>query len=202
MPTRKAIILITAIVLGAAAIRVPGIFTDFWLDEIWSLNIAKAIDSPMDVLLSSAARIDNNHPLNTWYLNALGDVRQWWIYRLPALSCGIGSVIVAVHAMWRRGSVAAIVAAALVAFSFPLVFYSSEARGYSPAVFFALLAFDAMLHYVDRPGWLSAIVFNMACILGFLAHLTFVHFYLAALYWTLLRARRTKLPLVQQLAWW
>lgn len=203
MSKKTTIILIAAIVIAAAAaLRVPGMFTDFWLDEIWSLNIARTIYSPMDVLRSASARIDNNHPLNTWYLWAIGDVKQWWIYRLPALLCGIGSVIVAAHAIWRRGAIEAIAGAVLVGFSFPLVFYSSEARGYAPAVFFALVAFDAMLRYVARPRWFGATVFNIACMLGFLSHLTFVHFYLAALYWTLLRARRTKLPLVKQLAWW
>ena len=28
----------TAITLGAAAIRARGLFSDLWLDEIWSLN--------------------------------------------------------------------------------------------------------------------------------------------------------------------
>ncbi|MBC8107321.1 MAG: glycosyltransferase family 39 protein [Anaerolineae bacterium] len=202
MSKKTTIIIITAIVIVAAALRVPGMFTDFWLDEVWSLNIAKTIHSPLDVVLSSSARIDNNHPLHTWYLRAIGDVQQWWIYRLPALACGIGAVIVAAHTMWRRSAIEAIAVALLVGLSFPLVFYSSEARGYAPAVFFALVAFDAMLRYVERPRWSGAIVFSVACVLGFLAHLTFVHFYLAALYWTVLRARRTKLPLMQQLTWW
>src|SRR3954454_15073430 len=194
MSKKTTSIVIAAIVIAAAALRIPGMLTDFWLDEIWSLHIAKAIHSPLDVLLSSSARIDNNHPLHTWYLWTIGDVKQWWIYRLPALMCGIGSVVVAAHAMRRRSAMEAIAAAVLLGFSFPLVFYSSEARGYSPAVFFTLVAFDAMLRYVERPRWASAIVFNVACVLGFLSHLTFVHFYLAALYWTLLRVRRTKLP--------
>ena len=141
MSKRTTIIIIAAIVIAAAALRLPGIFTDFWLDEIWSLNIAKSVHSPADVVLSEAARIDNNHPLNTWYLYALGDVRHWWLYRLPALATGIASVIVVAHAMWRRSATEAIAAALIVALSFPLVFYSSEARGYGLAVFFALVWF-------------------------------------------------------------
>ncbi|CAN5457078.1 hypothetical protein BH09PLA1_BH09PLA1_14840 [soil metagenome] len=190
------------IVLLALALRLPGMFTDFWLDEIWSLNVAKSIHSPLDVLLSESARIDNNHPLHTWYLCAVGDVNAWWIYRLPAFVCGLGAVIVAAIAFARRSAIESIVAAALIAFSFPLVFYSTEARGYAPVVFFALVSFGAMLRYVDRASWSSAAIFNLACVLGFLSHLTFFHFYLAAMYWTVLRARRTRLPLMQQFIWW
>lgn len=200
---KRSLLIIVAIVVVGAALRVPGLFTDFWLDEIWSLNIARSVHSASDVVFSATGRIDNNHPLNTWFMYALGgEVRRWEIYRLPALACGIGSVIVAANAMWRRSRIEAITAALLIAFSYPLVFYSSEARGYAPAVFFALLAYDALMRYVDRATWARAIVFNLACVLGFLSHLTFVHFFLAAMYWSVLRARRTQMPLTQQFAWW
>src|SRR3954471_3064953 len=151
--TRHFRLLILLIIVPASLLRVAGIIDDFWLDEIWSHNIAKQIHTPADVLLSPAARIDNNHPLNTLLIWLLGEHSNWWIYRMPALLAGVGSVMLATMIALRRGRFEAIVATALVGFSYPLIFYSSEARGYSLVVFFALLAFDAAERFLDRQSW-------------------------------------------------
>lgn len=193
---------IALLVMIAALLRVPGIFTDFWLDEIWSFLIARQLHSVSDLLFSQTARIDNNHLLNTWFLYVIGDVPNWSIYRIPALVAGIGSIIVAAHVMARFGRSESLFAALLVGLSFPLVFYSSEARGYALASFFAIVAFDALLAELDRPRWWTALTFNVICVLGFLAHLTFVHFYLAAMFWSVLRIRRKTRSIPAQLTRW
>jgi hypothetical protein len=193
---------VALIVIVGALLRIPGLFTDFWLDEIWSFLIARQLHSVGDILFSETARIDNNHLLNTWFLYVMGDQPNWWVYRVPAMLSGIGSIIAAAHVMSRFGRAESVFAAILVGFSFPLVFYSSEARGYAMASFLAIVAFDALLADLERPRWWTALLFNLVCIVGFLAHLTFVHFYLAAVFWSVLRIRRKAQAIPVQIIRW
>jgi hypothetical protein len=94
--------------------------------------------------------------------------------------------------------------ALLLSFSYPLIVYSSEARGYGPMVFFTVWA----ISIVDRRfGWTTRtaretskppenqvptvrygpLLFSIAVILGFLAHPTFIHAYGALAVWTIYR---------------
>jgi hypothetical protein len=196
------IIAIVALTAMALALRLPGLFTGFWLDEIWSYTVARDLRSIGDLFTRDEARIDNNHPLNTWFLWVLGDRKEWWIYRVPALVFGVAAVPMAGIILWRHAApVAALIGAALLGVSFPFVFYSSEARGYSGVVFLALVGFDALDRDVadarSRPT--RVLVFNVACVLGFLSHLTFSHFYLAGLFWSALRVRRHTSGVARQL---
>jgi hypothetical protein len=136
-PDRRYERVVLLVVALSALLRLPGLFTDFWLDEIWSYNVATQVHSIPDVLVSDAARIDNNHPLNTLLIRAIGPKRPIWLYRFPAFISGIGTVYLAARIMRRSGRNQSLAAALLVGVSFPFVFYSSEARGYAPAVFFA-----------------------------------------------------------------
>lgn len=189
---RRIGITLGVIVIVAAVVRAAGLFDDFWLDEIWSYSIARQIHAPLDVLLLPAARIDNNHPLNTLLMWLIGDHACWWIYRVPSLLAGVGSVILAGMIAARRGSTSALLAAALTGFSYPLVLYSSEARGYSLAFFFALLAFDASQRYLASSTWVNTAIFALACAVGILSHLTFIHVYAGIAAWTLYRLLRTQ----------
>ncbi len=192
--SRGRILLATTVVAIATALRIPGLFTDFWLDEVWSLERALAIDSPLQVFTS--IRTFNNHHLNSLLLFAIGD-RQlgeppWLIYRLPALAAGIGSVVLAGVLAGKRSSLAGWFALLITGTSFPLVFYSSEARGYSLLVFFALLSLLLLFRY-DESGlarykygyWASSV-------LGFLSQLVYLFFFMGAMAWSYLRhSRRT-----------
>ena len=157
-------------------------FHDFWLDEVWSYLIVRGLTSPLEVL--TRAHIDNNHPLNSWFLYALGDQTAWVVYRIPALLLGAGSVALAGLVMSRQSRVAAVAAMVLVGCSYPLIVYASEARGYAPMIFFVLLAIDAVWRYGRTRGWRPLITFWVASALGFLSHLTFVHAYAAILVWS------------------
>src|SRR6187397_2250996 len=120
-PTVKLLILLL-IFLGAV-LRFAGIFDDFWLDEIWSWRIASSLKSVPDVLLSPAARYDNNHPLNTLSMYAMGEERNWSVWRLPALACGIGSTVLAATFLRRRGGGEMLLGTLLFTCSYPLVFF-------------------------------------------------------------------------------
>lgn len=184
---RRADSALLAIVGLGALLRLPGLFDDFWLDEIWSYRIARELRGPLDLLLSPVGRSDNNHPLNTLLVWLMGEQAHWWVYRLPSLFAGTGTVILAALIGARRGHLEAAVAAVLVACSYPLVVYSSEARGYGLVVCFALLAFAA----VERG---PVALFAAACVLGLLSHLTFVHVYTGLVAWTAYRLARSAAP--------
>ncbi|MDY6832997.1 MAG: hypothetical protein SWC96_14365 [Thermodesulfobacteriota bacterium] len=57
----------------------------------------------------------------------------------------------------------------------------SEARGYAPAIFFSLVAFACLLHVGDPLKTLTLLLFWAACVLGILAHATFVIIFFAML---------------------
>ena len=192
-PARLDVVLVM-ILLGAACLRLPGLFDDFWLDEIWSYRIARELHGLLDVLVSPTARVDNNNPLYTALLLTMGQDMPWWVYRLPAFFAGVASVAVTAAMLAPCGRRAARVGTLLVGCSYPLVFYSSEARGYALVVLFALLAFATFLRELERPSRYGTAVFAAACVLGLLSHLSFVYVYtgmLAASAWHAARSRAT-----------
>ncbi len=176
----------------AAALRVPALRTDFWLDEIWSLEgFALRARSVAGLLVGDGFRHDNNHPLNTLWLFALGERSDWTLYRALAFVCGLASVGAAIALGRRRSRAAGLCAGALFAGSFLQVVYSTEARGYAPAVLFALLAALVLEEYLEtrRRRFLPAF---FGCVLfGTLAHPSFAHLYVGALPWTVARTLRT-----------
>ena len=134
----------SALLGGAAAggvgiaLRVVGLWSDFWLDEVWTWRLAARVGSVLDVF--TGIHHSNNHHLNTLIFYWIGDTPEWWLYRLPALVCGSASVALAAAVAWRRGRLEAVLAAWLTAGCFALVHFSSEARGSGPTVTFALAA--------------------------------------------------------------
>ncbi len=68
-----------------------------------------------------------------------------------------------------------------------MVHYGTEARGYSLAIFFALLAWYALQQFEERRSWIWIIVFWSAVILGFLAHLEFAVCLAGLVVWSLWR---------------
>jgi hypothetical protein len=171
------------LLVGALLVRLPGMFHDFWLDEVWSYQLVREfVTSPADIL--TRLQIDNNHPLNSWFLYVLGDRRVWFVYRVPALLMGTASVALAGSILSRRGRPHAVAAMILIGFSYPLIVYSSEARGYAPMIFFTLLAIEAHDRYLAASAWTALAIFWAAAVLGFLSHLTFLDAYAAIVVWT------------------
>jgi hypothetical protein len=185
------------LIVLAMVLRIPGLFTEFWGDEIWSWWIAGHIHSVADILLSDEARIDNNHPLATLFLYLMGQDQPVWVYRLPALLAGVATVVLATRLMIRIGRLEALIALLLFSCNFLLIFYSSEARGYAFVVFFSLLTFELLqtaLARRDRSALATELGLDLAlgicCTLGFLSHLMFINAYTAALAWSFVRLRQ------------
>lgn len=145
---------------------------DLWLDEIWSIGYAEQATGSWDIV--SRFTIDNNHVLNTEYLFLLGQQDCLVLYRLFSIICGIASLLLVGYACRSWPYFARLSVFLLASFSFPLILYFSEARGYAPAIFFALLAYLALDRHRGRPSWSSLLTFWSAMILGILAHATFL----------------------------
>lgn len=176
---------VSLLAAAAGLLRLAAARGDLWLDEIWSLTLAAKAHSARDVF--TALHLDNNHYLVTLWMFLLGVDRAGFWYRVPSLVAGIASVGLAAAAAGRFGRMPGLFAAVLTAFSLPLVVYSSEARGYSLAVCFALAAFLLLDRLLEKGRLADALLFGSVAVLGLLSHLTFVHVLVAGLVWTAIR---------------
>jgi hypothetical protein len=190
-PSRDALVLAALVTLGAA-LRLALARGDLWLDELWSLSFARQIQWPWDVV--TGIHHDNNHPLNTLALfftvKIAGAHAPPIVYRLLSLAAGIALIPLVfwteVRAQDPLARQRAWIAATLSACSFLAVVYSSEARGYSPAALFAVLAF-ALVRARDLTISRNRALFALVCTLGLFSHLTFLFVYAGLAAWTLAR---------------
>ena len=73
-----------AVIIVASALRLAGMFNEFWLDEIWSWEIAGQIADPVEIIYYRED--DNNHWLNTFWIYALGQEQPLFVYRTLSLA--------------------------------------------------------------------------------------------------------------------
>jgi hypothetical protein len=180
-------ITIAAVLLLAAGLRIAGMFGDLWLDEIWGWGIAQDLDSPAEIL-SNDNRVHPNQPLNTFLIYIMGRHEWWPIYRVPSVLLGIGTIALAGVWAARRSRAEMIAVMLVAAVSYPMVFYSSELRGYAPAIFFMLAAIIAIERHARGPRW--AAIFAACVILGSMAHLLFIPLYGMLGLWSLIKFAR------------
>ena len=166
---------------GAFVLRLPGLWTDLWLDELWSLQNVRAAGHWWDLFLGT--RIDNNHHLNSLYLYLVGPDASPVVYRLLAFVSGIGVVATAWVIGARESRLAAVVAAVLFGSSYLMVFYASEARGYATVVWLTLAAWYCIQQYADTPRAVWAVGFAACSIAGVMAHQTYMMFFVGAYVW-------------------
>ena len=166
---------------GAAALRAPGLFSDLWLDEIWSLELVRGARSWTDVFLRIT--LDNNHHLNSLYLYVVGEGAPASVYRLLAFAAGIGTVAGAWAVTKRDGRVTQALAGIMFGTSYLMVFYSSEARGYAPVVCLSLWAWFFLEHHSRDPRPRYMLGLAICCLLGALAHRTFAFFLVGGYVW-------------------
>ncbi|MCH7987747.1 MAG: glycosyltransferase family 39 protein [Planctomycetes bacterium] len=173
------------ILVAAGIVRFYASLGDFWFDEIWSWYIARNVLTDWDILTS--IHHDNNHHLNTWFMYLLGQNQHWTVYRIPSVMAGIGTVAVAGLIGNRHGKLEAVTAMLLTAGSYLQVHYSSEARGYSTMIFFALLSFYLLDKCLKGARPETNVFFAIIAVLGFLSHLQFVFCYAGLVSWSLWR---------------
>ncbi|MBI3829601.1 MAG: hypothetical protein HY291_08795 [Planctomycetes bacterium] len=172
------------LLLAALALRALAARRDFWCDELWSLAAALHAKSCGELFANHS---DNNHLLNSLWMYALGDHTEWFAYRVPAILGGALSVAMAGLLGLRRSRAEAVFSMLLMGGAYFTIHYASEARGYGLLMGFCLLAYWALEKYLATGRWAHAAVFVAACVLGVLAHLTFLYAYLGLLAWSAYR---------------
>jgi hypothetical protein len=189
----RLLLALLAAAVAALCLRLPGLFSDFWLDEIWTLEIARELRSPLE--LFTEVRHSNNHHLNTlvYYLlyGAFDDPSHWSAYRIHSLLAGVGSVFLAISIALRVGRLEAFLSGLLTTGSYLLIHFSSEGRGYALVIFFALASYWTLQRFAERARVSSAASFWLLACLGFLSHLLYLHVFIALGAWlALLLAKR------------
>lgn len=142
---------------------------DLWLDEIWSFNWIPHFDGISGLL---ALAHDNNHPLNTIWMKWIGPAAPALAIRGLAVLSGLGSFLILVKLAARLDRDVVIPAGILFCFSYPLILYFSEARGYGPALFLSLFSTYLAITFWHRP--VVAPAFWVSCFLAVFAHATAV----------------------------
>ncbi len=112
------------------------------------------------------------------------------LYRLLAFVSGLASVVIAWRIGARDGPLNGGLTALVFAWSFPLAYYSSEARGYAPAVCLTLLALWWLLRYCDTQRSSDAAGFWVSSVLAMMAHASFLLAFIGMLLWTDSHAER------------
>jgi hypothetical protein len=178
-----------AITLLGLALRIAAAQGDYWLDEAWSALFAREAATPGRVFF--AINHDNNHFLNTLWLQLVGWGSPPILGRALSIVCGTAAIFVAGLIGARRGPRPAAAAAMLFALSPIFVIYGSEARGYAPM----LIALLSSIWIIDRelngipvrhgPIWLG-----VAALLGMLAHISMLFGIAASTLWIFIQLRR------------
>jgi hypothetical protein len=169
-PARFLAALALAALLGLA-LRLWLAQGDLWLDEIWSWKLGREVHAPWDVWRVAH---DNNHPLNTLWMRAVGETASALAYRALALASGAIAIVCAGLLGARRDPFTGICCAVLAASSTLLAYYSSEARGYAPAVACFLGGWLALERAEESGSWRSTLAWWLCAALGLCAHFTFV----------------------------
>ena len=199
-------IALVAIVAGFAFVRFAALQNDLWMDEIWSVQAVQDLKSAGEIFTRYLQA--NNHPLSSLWLYAIAPARVEWWYRLLSWTCGVASIVLGARLAIRQLRiarpdataadlrVAGLSAAWLFGSCYFLIVYSSEARGYAPALAFSLLAFHLL---VRNPDGNRAIVrvpaYWAACALALLSHAAAVQVIGAGVLWSLVHAIRARTPL-------
>jgi hypothetical protein len=179
----------TLVIVAAAVLRWPGLGTDLWLDELWARRMAIAMPSAFTTF---TLHHEVNHHLTTLWFYLTGPEASAQVYRLPSYACGIGTVAVAGLIGWRRSGATAIFAMLLTASSYELIVFSSEARGYSMAVFATLLSFLLLELHLDRARTWTLAGYAIVATAGLFTQPVFSTVLASACVWSALHWWRSK----------
>ena len=183
-PLRQVVLLTLAL---GVVLRIIATGGDLWLDEIWSLNLAAALGSPLEVF---RVRIDNNHILNTLWLYLVGPEQAAWLYRLPSLAASILSLWLAVRIGRREGGGAGSLFVIFCALSAVLITITTEARGYGVMVLGVLAVWECVEARRAEGELPHPLTLLLIVVGATLAHLSFLLFYLPLVGWQVLTAPR------------
>lgn len=134
------IALLVVLLLVGIVLRVHGLDQGLWYDEITAY--VKYVRMPIGTLLTTYDS-ENQHFLYTLFAHAciawFGD--SGWAVRVPAVVFGVGSLL-GVYLVGRQllNEREALLATALLVFSYHHIWFSQNARGYTGVMFFTMMA--------------------------------------------------------------
>ena len=168
--TRRAGRLVAAAVAAGLALRIACAGGPLWLDEIWSIENLAPLRHFWQVFWGISH--DNNHFLNSlWLYFAAPLTDDPAILRAPSIAMGALGIAMMARLAGRHGPAAALAAAAMTAFSYFLLNYSVEARGYAGSALALLVGFDALERAIDRPESRARFALAAAMGIGLFWHL-------------------------------
>jgi hypothetical protein len=198
-------------VVVAALVRLAATWNDLWLDEIWTLKLLGDVHSLLGVF---TLRHENNHILNSLFMYALRPFGIDWLFRVPDWLAGSAAVGLGAWVAWlgdgredhddASRTSRALITAILLGGSYLLVHYASEARGYSLALAFGLLAVGITLRDGLRPMSRRAPLVWASLVLSMLSLALAIHFLVALIAWSAVHAQRRGgwRDAAATLAWW
>ena len=117
-----------------AVVRVFAAQNDLWFDEVWTLELLRErVHSLGDVFIN--CKHSNNHHLVSLWMWLVGRNASALMYRVPSVLASIGTVALAGFIGIRRSCLEGCIAVTLTSWSYLLVHFGTEARGYSLAIF-------------------------------------------------------------------
>lgn len=162
---------LAVLTLAGLALRIAAARGALWTDEAWSVLYAHQARDALGVFLR--INHDNNHHLNSLWLQAVGMQAPSLLMRAPAILAGTLTIPAAALLFVHRSAVAAIAAAALFALSPIMVTYGSEARGYASMMLVILLMIWLVIRASEgRGGRGSSWLIALAALFGMLSNLT------------------------------
>jgi hypothetical protein len=168
------------------AVRVLAAHNDLWFDEVWTLQLLREhVHSFGDVFTN--VKHSNNHHLCSLWMWLVGQNASPLVYRLPSVLASIGTIVVAGLIGIRQSRLEGCIAVILTSWSYLLIHFGTDARGFSLVIFFALLSWHALQQFEEKRSWVWIIVFWSAVVLGFLAHLEFAICFAGLVAWALWR---------------
>lgn len=170
-PSRRAMAMLGVLLTAAFVLRVYKLETCLWLDEVFAL--VESIRPPALTILTSFPT-QNNHMLYSVLAHACSSVagESFAAIRVPAVVFGVASIVpMFLLARKLAGEAEALLACAVMTFSYHHVWFSQSARGYTGLLLFALLATWLWLEARDCGGnwWLA---YAVACFFGMWVHMT------------------------------
>ena len=160
--------------LVGAGLRVYRLDQGLWYDEI--VTLLDSVRPPLSEILTTFSG-DNHHPLYSLLAHFSVELfgEHAWSLRLPAVFFGTLS-IPALYLLGRvlANKLEALLAAALLAFSYHHIWFSQNARGYTGLLFWTLLSTYLLLRGLQKSRRVEWIFYAAAAALGVYTHLTMV----------------------------
>ncbi|HEX6063186.1 MAG TPA: glycosyltransferase family 39 protein [Longimicrobiales bacterium] len=184
---------VAALVLVGAWLRLHDLGTGLWFDEIQTL--ISYVRRPLPEIIA-VYDSQNQHMLYSVLARVMFVTfgESAWALRLPSVLFGLGS-LVALY--WFASMIVsrreALLATALLTFSYHHVWFSQNARGYTGLLFWTLLGSGLFLKLLAerQRGWLTAAGYGLVMALAVYTHVLAVLAVAAhALIWGVLLARR------------